>query len=88
MRRSDCDIVIIGAGVSGLAATSMLAAAGLKAICLEATGRVGGRILTVHDPLAPIPIELGAEFVHGLPPETWNLIRTARKVSLKRNVTR
>jgi monoamine oxidase len=78
MRRSDCDIVTIGAGVSGLAATSMLAAAGLKVICLEATTRVGGRILTVRDPLAPIPIELGAEFVHGLPPETWNVIRTER----------
>lgn len=31
----------------------------------------------MHDPLSPLPIELGAEFVHGRPPETWRLIRSA-----------
>jgi monoamine oxidase len=71
----ECDIAIIGAGVSGLAAAAKLTAAGKKVICLEATDRIGGRILTVHDPLAPVPVELGAEFVHGLPPETWDIIR-------------
>jgi monoamine oxidase len=34
-------------------------------------------MLTVHDPLSPLPIELGAEFVHGRPPETWEWIRAA-----------
>lgn len=45
--------------------------------CLEAADRVGGRILTLHDPLSPLPIELGAEFIHGRPPQTWNLIGSA-----------
>ena len=31
----------------------------------------------MHDALSPLPIELGAEFVHGRPPETWRLIRSA-----------
>ena len=76
-KKTDCDIAIIGAGVAGLAAASELAAAKKQAVCLEATDSIGGRVFTVHDPLAPLPIELGAEFVHGLPPETWGLIRQA-----------
>jgi monoamine oxidase len=76
VNRTDCDIVIIGAGVAGLAAAATLSRAGKDVRCLEATDRIGGRILTVHDPLAPLAIELGAEFVHGRPPETWDLIRT------------
>lgn len=77
MKHSNCDVVIIGAGVAGLAAAGTLARAGKRVLCLEATDRVGGRILTVHDPLAPLPIELGAEFVHGRPRETWDFIRAA-----------
>lgn len=77
MQHIECEIGIIGAGVAGLAATSELKAASKDVVCLEASNRVGGRILTTHDPLAPLPIELGAEFVHGLPPETWELIRKA-----------
>ena len=43
---------------------------------LEARDRVGGRIYTQR--AAPgIPIELGAEFVHGRPPGLWALIREA-----------
>jgi phytoene dehydrogenase-like protein len=77
VKHTDCDVVIVGAGVAGLAAACTLARAGRNVRCLEATDRVGGRILTVHDPLAPLPVELGAEFVHGQPPETWDLIRAA-----------
>ncbi|MBV9501028.1 MAG: FAD-dependent oxidoreductase [Acidobacteriaceae bacterium] len=51
--------------------------AGLNVLCLEARDYIGGRILTLHDPLSPIPLELGAEFIHGRPPELWNFIRDA-----------
>jgi monoamine oxidase len=71
------DVIIIGAGVAGLAALSELDKAGANVLCLEARERIGGRILTVHDPASPIPIELGAEFVHGRPPETWDIIDAA-----------
>lgn len=73
----DCEVVIIGAGAAGLTAAVELKRAGVDVRCLEAGNRVGGRIFTVHDPLAPLPIELGAEFVHGRPPEIWDLIRSA-----------
>jgi monoamine oxidase len=72
----DCEIGIIGAGVAGLAAASVLSRAGIEVRCLEATDHIGGRVLTVHDASAPVPIELGAEFVHGLSPDTWELIRS------------
>src|SRR5436305_11880286 len=73
----DCDVVIVGAGVAGLSAACVLTRAGMEVRCLEATDRTGGRIYTVHDPLAPLAIELGAEFVHGRPPEIWRLIQDA-----------
>ncbi len=77
----DFDAVIIGAGVAGLAALCELDRAGCRVLCLEARDRIGGRILTVNEPLSPLPIELGAEFVHGRPPEIWDLIRDGRLIS-------
>jgi protoporphyrinogen oxidase len=74
-RRFDYDVVVIGAGVAGLTAVASLKRAGQRVSCLEARDRVGGRTYTVHDPYTPIPIELGAEFIHGRPPEIGQLIR-------------
>ena len=73
----DFDVLIIGAGAAGLAATRELERAGKRVCCLEARDRIGGRILTVHDPPAPVPIEMGAEFVHGRPPEIFDLVDKA-----------
>jgi monoamine oxidase len=74
----DCEVAIVGAGAAGLAALREFARAGCEARCLEARQRVGGRIFTMHDPLCPLPIELGAEFIHGRPPEIWNIVDAAR----------
>jgi monoamine oxidase len=76
----DYDVAILGAGVAGLAAGRTLAAAGLRIAVLEARGRVGGRIFTMHPATAGMagsPVELGAEFIHGLPQESWDLLREA-----------
>lgn len=86
MKRTDCDVAIIGAGVAGLTAAATLARAGKRVRCLEATDRVGGRVFTEHDPLAPLPIELGAEFVHGRPPELIELIRSANLTAFEHTV--
>lgn len=69
------DIIVIGAGISGLAAALDLSRAGMTVEILEARDRIGGRIFTLQDPALNHPIELGAEFVHGLAPEIWLLLR-------------
>jgi monoamine oxidase len=63
------DVIVIGAGVAGLAAAGSLVDAGRRVTLLEARGRLGGRVHTVHDPAFLHPVELGAEFVQGEPPE-------------------
>jgi monoamine oxidase len=46
---SDADLIVIGAGLSGLYAARLAAAAGMKTIVLEAATRAGGRVLTLDD---------------------------------------
>ena len=74
------DVVIIGAGVAGLAAARRLAQAGATATVLEARDRIGGRIHTVRDERTPLPIELGAEFLHGSAPEVVEIVRSSKLV--------
>ena len=57
-------VVVIGAGAAGLAAATRLAAAGVDVVVLEARDRVGGRLHTVRPAGWPIPVELGASWVH------------------------
>jgi monoamine oxidase len=68
------DVIVIGAGVAGLAAARVLSDSGRRVAIVEARDRVGGRLLSVH---GETPIELGAEFIHGLPASSWNLIHEA-----------
>ncbi|MGH7969799.1 MAG: FAD-dependent oxidoreductase, partial [Limisphaerales bacterium] len=74
----DSSVIIIGAGVAGLAAARALACEGIPVSLLEARDRVGGRVFTVNDSPTGIPIEIGAEFIHGASNRTWELIRAAR----------
>jgi monoamine oxidase len=81
MNASKYDVLVVGAGAAGLAAGRALAAAGRRVAIVEARARVGGRIFTQHFPAgnsgAPIAVELGAEFIHGLPRATWALTEEA-----------
>jgi len=74
---SGTEIIIIGAGAAGLAAGVKLAEAGKSLLILEARDRIGGRVHTVRDEHWPFPLEFGAEFVHGRPTESWELIHRA-----------
>lgn len=73
----DCDVVVVGAGVAGLTAARGLAEAGLSVLLLEAAERVGGRVHTVRLAGSELPIEAGAEFVHGRPLEMTALAEEA-----------
>lgn len=75
------DVAVIGAGVAGLAAARQLAARGLRVAVFEARDRIGGRIFTHRDERVPLPIELGAEFLHGEAPETRHVLAAAGEVS-------
>ena len=69
----EADILIVGAGAAGLAAARELSFSKLSVIVLEARERIGGRINTHLNPELEAPIELGAEFIHGKPPELLKL---------------
>ena len=72
------DVVVIGAGAAGLMAARELMRAGKRVVVLEGSQRVGGRVLTLFETRAAMPIELGAEFVHGDAPITTRLLDEAR----------
>jgi phytoene dehydrogenase-like protein len=48
MAGSDVDVVVVGAGISGLAAARKLAAGGATVVVLESDGHTGGRIRTEY----------------------------------------
>lgn len=56
-------VVVVGAGMAGLAAAHRLADAGVKVTVLEARERIGGRMWT--DTSLGVPIDLGAAWIHG-----------------------
>lgn len=56
------DCIVIGAGMSGLAAASYLAKSGQRVLVVEARDRIGGRINT-HTEGLPCPVDFGARFV-------------------------
>ena len=69
VQETTADVAIIGAGVAGLEAARILHDAGIDVVVLEARERIGGRIFTRRSESLSVPIELGAEFVHGSAPE-------------------
>ena len=55
-------VVVLGAGVAGLAAAAALRRAGVPVVALEAAGRVGGRAHTAS--LGGAPFDHGASWLH------------------------
>ncbi len=59
------DVVVIGAGVAGLAAAAAVRRARRSCVVVEAGSRIGGRAWTAHPPtLGGMPIDLGATWLH------------------------
>ena len=60
-QKPDADVIVIGAGLSGLHVARRLAADGARVIVLEAASRIGGRLHTLDD--LPFLSEAGGEQV-------------------------
>lgn len=74
-------IIVIGAGASGLIAAYYLMDEGYDVTILEARDRIGGRTWSDYS-LAPYPVELGAEFIHGDQAITWDVLEEVGEESL------
>lgn len=71
------DVIIIGAGAAGLIAAWEIIQTGKKVAIIEARDRIGGRIHTIYDQNFSLPVEAGAEFLHGDLPLTKLLLKKA-----------
>ncbi|HTU57223.1 MAG TPA: FAD-dependent oxidoreductase, partial [Polyangiales bacterium] len=76
------DVLVLGAGMAGLAAACALSERGVRTLVLEARERVGGRVYSLQT--AQGVVELGAEFVHGRDPGLWALIDEAGAQTVER----
>lgn len=80
-------VIVIGAGVSGLAAAKTLHEAGAQVTVLEARPRIGGRVHTDRDTFG-VSIELGAQYVQGTQTDdgvlnpVWQLAKAQRWASV------
>ncbi|MBK6706238.1 MAG: FAD-dependent oxidoreductase [Sphingomonadales bacterium] len=72
------DVIVIGAGVSGLSAAAEIRRAGKSVLVLEARDRIGGRMWTDRTSMS-IPIERGCELIHGGPHvSTWRYVKSEK----------
>jgi monoamine oxidase len=57
-------VVVVGAGAAGARAARRLADGGREVVVVEARRRTGGRVHTARPDGWPVPVELGASWVH------------------------
>ncbi len=63
-RSRETEVLIIGAGMAGLAAAKRLTELNYDVIVLEARNRIGGRVWT--DDSLGVPLDIGASWIHGV----------------------
>ncbi|MBG0814606.1 NAD(P)/FAD-dependent oxidoreductase [Planomonospora sp. ID82291] len=73
-------VIVIGAGLAGLAAANALASAGVEVLVLEARDRLGGRIRTAE--IGGSDIDLGAAWIHD--PRGNPLTRLCERAGVRR----
>jgi monoamine oxidase len=76
----DADVIILGAGLAGLAAAHDLMDASVDVVVIEARDRLGGRVWTRHDGDLDYPIELGPEWFDAAGPMHRLLERSGARV--------
>ena len=66
---SDFDVIVVGAGVAGIAAGQRLNVLGVQAVVLEARDRIGGRCFC--DNSFPAPLDFGGQFFQQVVPNVF-----------------
>ena len=61
---SNPDVVVIGAGSAGLAATADLMRRGIPVLCIEGMDRIGGRCYTDTTSFSGLPADHGVHWLH------------------------
>jgi monoamine oxidase len=79
---ADADIVIVGAGATGISAARRLAVSSLSSIVLEATPRVGGRAWTCD--IAGMRLDLGCGWLHSADRNPWTGVAEAAGFTVDR----
>ena len=74
-------VLVIGAGISGLAAAKNLNDSGYDVTILEAKDRIGGRLYT--DRSLGVPLEVGANWIHDNNPKTNPIMKIKEELGLK-----
>ncbi|KAK1918882.1 hypothetical protein P3342_001011 [Pyrenophora teres f. teres] len=79
------DVVVIGAGYSGLTAARNMAVGGLKVLLLEGRDRIGGRSWSSN--IDGYPFEMGGTWVHWGQANTWHeVLRYQMEQDLNRSL--
>lgn len=71
-------VIVIGAGMAGLAAAQELVTQGHEVLILEGRDRVGGRVWTSNQ-WTDMPLDLGASWIHGVKGNPLTKLATAAK---------
>jgi monoamine oxidase len=67
---ADHDVIVVGAGAAGLAATRTLLERGLSVVALEARDRIGGRAWTDSETFG-VPFDRGCAWLHSAEVNPW-----------------
>jgi monoamine oxidase len=76
---NDAEVIVIGAGAAGLAATRSLLAAGCRVVLLEARDRIGGRAWT--ELCHGAAFDHGASFIHAEQTNPWTTIARRLRIA-------